>query len=38
MRNMFNRAVDWEFIEKNPLVKLKIKKVKYTEMSIYSKQ
>lgn len=38
MRNMFNRAVDWEFIETNPLVKVKIKKVKYTETSIYSKQ
>lgn len=38
MRNMFNRAVDWEFIEKNPLNKVKIKKVKYTETSIYSKK
>ena len=38
MRNMFNRAVDCEFIETNSLVKVKIKKVKNTETSIYSKQ
>jgi len=27
MRNMFNRAVDWDFIEENPINKVKIKNV-----------
>lgn len=38
MRNMFNKAMDWEFIESNPMDKVKIKKVKYKETSIYTKQ
>lgn len=38
MRNMFNRAVDWDFIEVNPINKVKIKNVKSKETCIYSKQ
>lgn len=38
MRNMFNRAVDWDFIEENPINKVKIKNVKFKETCIYSKQ
>lgn len=38
MKNMFNRAVVWEFIEKIPLNKVKIKKLKYKEINFYFKQ
>lgn len=38
MNNMFNRAVDWEYISNNPIDKIKIKKPKSKETSIYSSE
>ena len=38
VRNMFNGAADWEFIEKNPIDKVKIKKIKHKETDIYSRE
>lgn len=38
MNNMFNRAVDWEYISNNPIDKIKIKKPKRKETSIYSSE
>lgn len=38
MKNMFNRAVDWEYISNNPIDKVKIRKPKSKETNTYSKK
>lgn len=38
MKNMFNRAVDWEYISNNPMDKIKIRKPKSKETTIYSRE
>ena len=38
MKNMFNRAVDWEYISNNPINKIKIRKPKCKETAIYSRE
>ncbi len=38
MKNMFNRAVDWEYISNNPIDKIKVRKPKSKETIIYSSE
>ena len=37
MRNMFNKATEWEFVSENPIIHIRIKNVKHRETIIYSK-
>lgn len=37
MRNMFNKATEWNFVSENPISHVRIKKVKHRETIIYSK-
>lgn len=38
LRNMLNRAVDWEYIDKNPLLKVKAPPVADTEKETFTKE
>lgn len=37
MRNMFNKATEWKFVSENPIIHIRIKKVRHKETIIYSK-